>query len=115
MSAASAGPPPLDSLLASVRNALEEEYRLREVRVSGGGAEQRVYSTTWKLDVESSQGKFACILKWAPSGAARERELATLARDVAILASKGYTLRSLHGFDLFPNTAHIECVAALDR
>jgi 23S rRNA (uracil1939-C5)-methyltransferase len=39
---------------------------------------------------------------------------ATLARDAAILASKGYQLRSLCGFDLFPNTAHVECVASFD-
>ncbi len=39
----------------------------------------------------------------------------TLARDCAKLFAAGYTLTSLQGFDLFPNTAHVECVAVLER
>ena len=35
----------------------------------------------------------------------------TLARDAAKLAGGGYRLVSLDGFDLFPNTAHVETVA----
>ncbi len=35
----------------------------------------------------------------------------TLARDSAQLAESGYQLRSIEAFDLFPNTAHVECVA----
>jgi tRNA/tmRNA/rRNA uracil-C5-methylase (TrmA/RlmC/RlmD family) len=40
---------------------------------------------------------------------------AALARDVAIFAEHGYTLRSLRAFDLFPMTQHVECVAVLAR
>ncbi|MCK4547808.1 MAG: class I SAM-dependent RNA methyltransferase [Candidatus Eisenbacteria sp.] len=40
---------------------------------------------------------------------------ATLARDVARLGENGYTLRSLEIVDLFPQTAHVECVAALEQ
>lgn len=40
---------------------------------------------------------------------------ATLARDVAVLADRGYELESLDGFDLFPQTAHVEAVAVLRR
>jgi 23S rRNA (uracil1939-C5)-methyltransferase len=40
---------------------------------------------------------------------------ATLARDVAALAEDGLRLRSLRGFDLFPQTAHVEAVAVLAR
>jgi len=40
---------------------------------------------------------------------------ATLARDVAVLADRGYELVSLDGFDLFPQTAHVEAVAVLRR
>jgi tRNA/tmRNA/rRNA uracil-C5-methylase (TrmA/RlmC/RlmD family) len=40
---------------------------------------------------------------------------ATLARDAKGLTSSGYRLKSLTGFDLFPNTAHIESVAVFDR
>ena len=39
----------------------------------------------------------------------------TLARDCAKLFAAGYKLTSLQGFDLFPNTAHVECVAVLER
>lgn len=40
---------------------------------------------------------------------------ATLARDGARLGDAGYALRSIEAFDLFPNTPHIESVAAFDR
>jgi tRNA/tmRNA/rRNA uracil-C5-methylase (TrmA/RlmC/RlmD family) len=36
---------------------------------------------------------------------------AALARDVALLATHGYTLSALRAFDTFPMTHHIECVA----
>ena len=38
---------------------------------------------------------------------------AALARDVALFAERGYALRSLRAFDLFPMTHHVECVAIL--
>jgi tRNA/tmRNA/rRNA uracil-C5-methylase (TrmA/RlmC/RlmD family) len=37
----------------------------------------------------------------------------SLARDVALFAEHGYRLASLRAFDLFPMTAHVECVALL--
>jgi 23S rRNA (uracil1939-C5)-methyltransferase len=40
---------------------------------------------------------------------------ATLARDAAVLADAGYALTALEGFDLFPQTAHVEAVALLER
>jgi tRNA/tmRNA/rRNA uracil-C5-methylase (TrmA/RlmC/RlmD family) len=39
----------------------------------------------------------------------------TLARDAARLIAAGYLLSSLEGFDLFPNTPHVEAVAVFDR
>jgi tRNA/tmRNA/rRNA uracil-C5-methylase (TrmA/RlmC/RlmD family) len=36
---------------------------------------------------------------------------ASLARDVALAAERGYRLASLRAFDLFPMTQHVECVA----
>lgn len=38
----------------------------------------------------------------------------TLARDAAVLFKHGYRLISLSGFDLFPNTPHVEAVAVFD-
>jgi tRNA/tmRNA/rRNA uracil-C5-methylase (TrmA/RlmC/RlmD family) len=40
---------------------------------------------------------------------------AALARDVATFARRGYRLGQLRAFDLFPMTAHVECVALLER
>ncbi len=42
-------------------------------------------------------------------------DVATLSRDVARFVSGGYRLVSLRGFDLFPNTAHVEVLAVLHR
>jgi tRNA/tmRNA/rRNA uracil-C5-methylase (TrmA/RlmC/RlmD family) len=39
---------------------------------------------------------------------------ASLARDVAAFAEGGYRLAALRGFDAFPMTAHVECVALLE-
>jgi tRNA/tmRNA/rRNA uracil-C5-methylase (TrmA/RlmC/RlmD family) len=38
---------------------------------------------------------------------------AALARDVAYFAERGYVLRRLEAFDIFPMTHHVECVALL--
>ena len=40
-------------------------------------------------------------------------DVATLARDTRTLIDAGYDLGELTGFDLFPNTAHVESVAVL--
>jgi 23S rRNA (uracil1939-C5)-methyltransferase len=40
---------------------------------------------------------------------------ATLARDAKVLVAAGYRLGPIQGFDLFPNTAHVETVAVFDR
>jgi tRNA/tmRNA/rRNA uracil-C5-methylase (TrmA/RlmC/RlmD family) len=39
----------------------------------------------------------------------------SLARDIALLGDSGYRLEGLRAFDLFPMTAHVECVALLVR
>ena len=38
---------------------------------------------------------------------------AALARDVAVFGEAGYRLAGLRGFDAFPMTQHVECVALL--
>lgn len=42
-------------------------------------------------------------------------DVATLARDIRTFVDAGYELADLTGFDLFPNTAHVESVAVLQR
>lgn len=42
-------------------------------------------------------------------------DVATLARDVRTMLDAGYELAQVTGFDLFPNTAHVESVAVLVR
>jgi len=42
-------------------------------------------------------------------------EPASLARDVAAFVAGGYELAGLRAFDIFPMTAHVECVALLVR
>ena len=42
-------------------------------------------------------------------------DVATLARDIRTFVDAGYELGGLTGFDLFPNTAHVESVALLQR
>jgi tRNA/tmRNA/rRNA uracil-C5-methylase (TrmA/RlmC/RlmD family) len=40
---------------------------------------------------------------------------ATLARDIALLRAAGWSLEALRGFDAFPMTHHVECLATLAR
>jgi len=40
---------------------------------------------------------------------------ATLARDLAVLAPRGFRVARVRGFDLFPQTPHVEVLAVLDR
>lgn len=40
---------------------------------------------------------------------------ATLARDLAFLCAMGYTLDTVQPYDMFPQTAHVECVAKLTK
>jgi len=42
-------------------------------------------------------------------------DVATLARDVRRLSEAGYRLDQVDGFDMFPNTAHVETVVTLTR
>ncbi|MBS2020300.1 MAG: class I SAM-dependent RNA methyltransferase [Deltaproteobacteria bacterium] len=38
----------------------------------------------------------------------------TLARDLAVLADAGYALRAVEAFEMFPQTSHVETIAALE-
>jgi tRNA/tmRNA/rRNA uracil-C5-methylase (TrmA/RlmC/RlmD family) len=58
-------------------------------------------------------------LSTSDSGAARfayvSCDPATLARDIGLLAERGWGLDGLRAFDAFPMTHHVECVAILGR
>lgn len=58
----------------------------------------------------------AGLLAWrAPRIVYVSCDAPTLARDAARCVVAGYTLTSLRALDMFPNTAHVECVAVFDR
>jgi 23S rRNA (uracil1939-C5)-methyltransferase len=40
---------------------------------------------------------------------------ASLARDLKVLKASGYQLKNLRGFDMFPQTYHVECVVLMTR
>lgn len=42
-------------------------------------------------------------------------DVATLARDVRTMNERGYQLSHIEAFDMFPNTAHVETLAVLER
>jgi len=42
-------------------------------------------------------------------------DVATFARDLKVLRAAGFEMTSLVAFDLFPNTAHVETLAVLQR
>lgn len=42
-------------------------------------------------------------------------DVATLARDVRTMTERGYSLAHIEAFDMFPNTAHVETLAVLER
>ena len=42
-------------------------------------------------------------------------DVATLARDARVMVDSGYAVTAVTGMDLFPNTAHVETIVALDR
>jgi 23S rRNA (uracil1939-C5)-methyltransferase len=42
-------------------------------------------------------------------------DAATLARDLRVLLAGGYRLAHCQGFDLFPQTPHLEALALLER
>ena len=63
-----------------------------------------------------SKDALAGIIRHAPSRIVYVScDVATLARDTRTLIDAGYELGEITGFDLFPNTAHVESVALLTR
>jgi tRNA/tmRNA/rRNA uracil-C5-methylase (TrmA/RlmC/RlmD family) len=66
--------------------------------------------------VGMSAEALAGLVTWAPSSILYVScDPPTLARDAGRLFAAGYSLTSLRAFDLFPNTAHVEVLAAFGR
>ena len=56
------------------------------------------------------------LLAWAPARVVYVScDVATMARDARRLLDGGYAMTHLRGFDLFPNTPHVESVGRFDR
>lgn len=64
----------------------------------------------------SDSASLGAILKAAPKRIVYiSCDPATLARDLKLLAAGGYTLSAAHAYDMFPRTAHVECVVLMSR
>ena len=70
------------------------------------------------LEAEKPSAFFTSQADLASLGASRIVYLscdpATLARDAAVLCARGYTVVSVEGFDLFPQTPHVEALLVLE-
>jgi len=104
---------------------------LANIRALGGGLEVRHLSVEAFLRRTAPEPAAAAIVNPTRSGLSRDAllglqrltparivyvscDVATLARDVRRLEGH-YALRHLEGYDMFPNTAHVEVVAVLVR
>jgi tRNA/tmRNA/rRNA uracil-C5-methylase (TrmA/RlmC/RlmD family) len=85
------------------------------------GAERRALPTARLVVADPPRAGLARevieYLSAAEHGAARfayvSCDPATLARDIGLLAARGWALTDLRAFDAFPMTHHVECVATL--
>ncbi|MHB1172104.1 MAG: class I SAM-dependent RNA methyltransferase [Lacisediminihabitans sp.] len=104
---------------AAAVTARVERY-LQQLRSSATPAERaRLRNATVVLDPPRSGAGRAVVNDLAELGPAQLVYVAcdpvALARDVGLLAERGYELVQLRAFDLFPNTHHLEAVATLRR
>ena len=61
-----------------------------------------------------SEAEFARFLRIAAGSASELEYLLLLARDLSLFGGLGYRTMRIEGFDLFPQTAHIEALAVLE-
>ena len=105
-----------------VRNAAGRHVRVIEARVEAwleaGGAAGLAPDAVLLDPPRGGLGRTAAE-RLAALAARRIAHLscdpATLARDLAVLAGRGWSLTRLRGFDLFPQTPHVEVLAVLER
>jgi 23S rRNA (uracil1939-C5)-methyltransferase len=82
-------------------------------------AGHRITPATIVLDPPRTGVSKEALAALARSGARRivyvACDPATMARDARRLLDSGYRLRALRGFDLFPNTPHVETLGVFER
>lgn len=109
----------VDWVGARAQTARVDRY-LRELLYQSSATERsRFESATVVLDPPRSGAGKAVVQSLAELRPAQLVYVAcdpvALARDVALLRESGYELTGLEGFDLFPNTHHVEAVASFVR
>ena len=112
------------SAVADLRGNLETAG-LHGVRVIEGNVERVLESTLAPapdvivLDPPrtgvSTEGVIRLAALRAPRIVYLSCDPATLSRDSAVLRAHGYTLESVRGFDLFPQTSHVEALVVMVR
>lgn len=94
-----------------------DAYLQRLLGSADAGLRSRLRAATVILDPPRSGAGKAVVAQLAELAPAQLVYVAcdpvALARDVALFGERGYALRSLRAFDLFPHTHHVEAVALL--
>lgn len=102
---------------ASPVTARVDRYLQQLNREASAAERRRLSSATVVLDPPRSGAKKPVVDALTALGPAQVVYVAcdpvAFARDVALFAERGYSLRSLRAFDLFPNTHHVEAVGLL--
>ena len=101
-------------------------------QVRGAGAVRTVHEAVESFAATTRERPDAVIVDPPRTGMSREAldgmmrlrsrrvvyvscDVATLARDARRLVDAGYSLTTVDGFDLFPNTPHVETVAVFEQ
>lgn len=94
-----------------------DRYLQRELHTASAAERSRMRAATVILDPPRSGAGKQVVAQLAELHPAQLVYVAcdpvALARDIALFAARGYELRSLRAFDLFPHTHHLEAIALL--
>lgn len=111
--------------------AVEQDREAAEAMRQNVGARAVDVRVVCEDAVSYPEGRYDTVILDPPRGGAREplerlgrgpRRIvyvschpATLGRDIGDLATRGFSVTSARGFDLFPQTPHVEALVVLDR
>jgi tRNA/tmRNA/rRNA uracil-C5-methylase (TrmA/RlmC/RlmD family) len=94
-----------------------DRYLQRLIGSADAAERSRLHSATVILDPPRSGAGKTVVAQLAELSPAQVVYVAcdpvALARDIALFAARGYELRTLRAFDLFPHTHHVEAIATL--